>query len=62
MNQIRPRKIPVLNLDRAAYLERHKKATAAWGGKTFEHFATEAEWEAYKQAVKEQQDSGLIPF
>lgn len=62
MNQIRPRKAPLPNLDRAAYLERHKKATAAWSGKTLEHFATEAEWEAYKQAVKEQQDRGLVPF
>lgn len=62
MNQIRPRKVPLPNLDRAAYLERHKKATAAWSGKTFEHFATEAEWDAYKQAVKEQQDRGEIPF
>lgn len=61
-NQIRPRKVPLPNLDRAAYLERFKKATEAWSGKTFSHFATEAEWEAYKQAVKEQQDRGDVPF
>ena len=62
MNQIRPRKVPLPNLDRAAYLERHKKATAAWSGKTFEHFATETEWEAYKQAVTEGVERGDTPF
>lgn len=62
MNQIRPRKVPLPNLDRAAYLERHKAATKAWSGKTFSHFATPEEWERYKQAVKEQQDRGEIPF
>lgn len=62
MNQIRPRKVPLPNLDRAAYLERHKKATAAWSGKTFSHFATEAEWEAYRQAVKEGVERGDTPF
>lgn len=62
MNQIRPRKVPLPNLDRAAYLERHKAATKAWGGKTFEHFATEAEWEAYKQAVTEGVERGELPF
>lgn len=62
MDQIRPRKRPLPTLDREAYLERHRKATAAWGGKTMEHFATPEEWERYRQAVKAGVERGEIPF
>lgn len=59
---IRKRKVPLPNLDRAAYLERFKKATEAWSGKTFSHFATVEDWERYKADVKEGVERGELPF
>ena len=61
-SQIRPRKVPLPNLDRAAYLERFKRATEAWSGKTFQHFGTQEQWDRYKAEVAEGVDRGDLPF
>lgn len=61
-SQIRPRKVPLPNLDRADYLERFKKATEAWSGKTFQHFPTKEAFERYKEEVKEGVERGELPF
>lgn len=55
---IRKRKVPLPNLDRAAYLERFKKATEAWSGKTFAHFSTIEEWRAHREQVAKAQAEG----
>jgi hypothetical protein len=59
---IRKRKVPLPNLDRAAYLERFKKATEAWSGKTFQHFETQEQWDRYKAEVAEGVERGDLPF
>ena len=59
---IRKRKVPLQELDRAAYLERFKKATEAWSGKTFQHFETQEQWDRYKEEVAEGVERGEIPF
>lgn len=59
---IRKRKVPLQEIDRAAYLERFKRATEAWSGKTFKHFPTQEAWNRYRQDVKEGVERGEIPF
>lgn len=59
---IRKRKVPLQDLDRAAYLERFKKATEAWSGKTFAHFETQEQWDRYKAEVAEGVERGTLPF
>jgi len=58
MNQIRPRKVPLPNLDRAAYLERFKKSKEAWSGKTFKHFDTAEQLAAHREQVAKAQAEG----
>lgn len=62
MDQIRPRKVPLPNLDRAAYLERFKRATEAWSGKTFQHFETQEQRDRYKAEVAEGVERGELRF
>lgn len=57
---IRKRKVPLQELDRAAYLERFKRATEVWSGKTFSHFGYE-DLQKHLEQVRQAQKDG-VPF
>lgn len=48
--------------EKQAYRAQLKKAQASRHPENFQHFASEVEREAFRQGVKNDQDSGKVPF